>query len=166
MAQILLYPVIGDDFETESYQRYGVGYYNTTKAMRWYWEQYAPHHRDNALVVPSRAATLAGGLPPALVATAELDPPCSEGEAYAERLAADGGVPVIAHRFEGLFHGFLTFPPAVVDRAGTGRSVAVDQPDSRARNPRCGDRGERGHHDMTMTTRDEKPGQSGTQGTT
>ncbi len=108
VAQILLYPVIGDDFETESYQRYGVGYYNTTKAMRWYWEQYAPHHRDNALVVPSRAATLAG-LPPALVATAELDPPCSEGEAYAERLAADG-VPVIAHRFEGLFHGFLTFP--------------------------------------------------------
>ncbi|WP_420750376.1 alpha/beta hydrolase [Rhodococcus sp. O3] len=107
-AQILLYPVIGDDFETESYRKYGVGYYNTTKAMRWYWEQYAPNGRDSALVVPSRASTLAG-LPPALVATAELDPPCSEGEAYAERLAADG-VPVIAHRFDGLFHGFLTFP--------------------------------------------------------
>ena len=107
-AQILLYPVLGDDFDTESYQRYGVGYYNTTKAMRWYWEQYAPGDRDNALVVPTRASTLAG-LPPALVATAELDPPCSEGEAYAERLAAEG-VPVIAHRFDGLFHGFLTFP--------------------------------------------------------
>ena len=107
-AQILLYPVIEDDFETESYQRYGVGYYNTTTAMRWYWEQYAPHGRDSELVVPTRATTLAG-LPPAVVVTAELDPPCSEGEAYARRLAADG-VPVIERRFDGLFHGFLTFP--------------------------------------------------------
>ncbi len=107
-AQILLYPVIADDFETESYQRYGVGYYNTTTAMRWYWEQYAPHGRDSELVIPTRATTLAG-LPPAVVVTAELDPPCSEGEAYARRLAADG-VPVIERRFDGLFHGFLTFP--------------------------------------------------------
>ncbi|EME15979.1 alpha/beta hydrolase [Rhodococcus triatomae BKS 15-14] len=107
-AQILLYPVIGDDFETESYQRYGVGYYNTTKAMRWYWEQYAPDGRDSELVIPTRATTLAG-LPPAVVVTAELDPPCTEGEEYARRLAADG-VPVIEHRFDGLFHGFLTFP--------------------------------------------------------
>lgn len=107
-AQILLYPVLGDDFDTESYRQYGVGYYNTTKAMRWYWDQYAPQGRDSELVVPTRASTLAG-LPPALVATAELDPPCSEGEAFAERLAAEG-VPVLTHRFDGLFHGFLTFP--------------------------------------------------------
>lgn len=108
LAQILLYPVIDDDFDTESYHRYGVGYYNSTKAMRWYWRQYAPHGTDNELVVPTRADTLVG-LPPALVATAELDPPCSAGEDYAERLAGDG-VPVISHRFDGLFHGFLTFP--------------------------------------------------------
>ena len=107
-AQILLYPVIDDDFETESYRLYGVGYYNTTKAMRWYWEQYAPGGTDSELVIPTKADTLSG-LPPALVATAELDPPCSAGEDYARRLAEDG-VPVLAHRFDGLFHGFLTFP--------------------------------------------------------
>ncbi|MDH6284422.1 alpha/beta hydrolase [Prescottella agglutinans] len=107
-AQILIYPVIDDDFTTESYQQYGVGYYNTTKAMRWYWEQYAPGDRTSEFVVPTRAASLEG-LPPALVVTAELDPPCTAGDQYAERLAADG-VPVIAHRFDGLFHGFLTFP--------------------------------------------------------
>ena len=107
-AQILLYPVIDDDFDTESYRRYGVGYYNSEKAMRWYWQQYAPQGTDSELVVPTRAETLAD-LPPALVATAELDPPCSAGEAYARRLAADG-VPVVDHRFDGLFHGFLTFP--------------------------------------------------------
>lgn len=108
LAQLLFYPVIDDDFTTESYRLYGEGYYNTEKAMRWYWEQYAPNGTDSELVVPTRADTLAG-LPPALVATAELDPPCSSGDDYARRLAADG-VPVIAHRFDGLFHGFLTFP--------------------------------------------------------
>lgn len=107
-AQILLYPVIDDDYETESYRRYGTGYYNTEKAMRWYWSQYAPDGTASPLVVPTRADSLAG-LPPALVATAELDPPCAAGEDYARRLSADG-VPVIAHRFDGLFHGFLTFP--------------------------------------------------------
>ncbi|MFI7524103.1 alpha/beta hydrolase [Nocardia salmonicida] len=108
VAQILLYPVIDDDLTTESYQRYGEGYYNTTKAMRWYWQQYAPHGTDSPYLVPSRAESLAG-LPPAVVATAELDPPCSAGEDYARRLAA-AGVPVTMHRFDGLFHGFLTFP--------------------------------------------------------
>ncbi|MFW0793941.1 alpha/beta hydrolase [Gordonia sp. CPCC 205515] len=107
-AQVLLYPVIDDDFTTESYQRYGVGYYNTTAAMRWYWTQYAPGGRDNPYVVPTAAKTL-GGLPPALVATAELDPLCAAGEDYAQQLA-DAGVPVVTHRFDGLFHGFLTFP--------------------------------------------------------
>lgn len=108
LAQLLLYPVIDDDVTTESYRRYGEGYYNTEKAMRWYWQQYAPQGRASELVVPTRADSLAG-LPPALVATAELDPPCSAGEDYARRLANDG-VPVVAHRFDGLFHGFLTFP--------------------------------------------------------
>ncbi|MFI9411303.1 alpha/beta hydrolase [Nocardia gamkensis] len=107
-AQIMLYPVIDDDLTTESYQRYGEGYYNTTSAMRWYWQQYAPNGTDSPYLVPSKAESLAG-LPPAVVATAELDPPCSAGEDYARQLAA-AGVPVTAHRFDGLFHGFLTFP--------------------------------------------------------
>ncbi|MBF6250757.1 alpha/beta hydrolase [Nocardia farcinica] len=107
-AQVLIYPVIDDDFDTESYRRYGAGYYNTTEAMRWYWQQYAPHGTDSPYLVPTRADSLAG-LPPAVVVTAELDPPCSAGEDYARRLAA-AGVPVTAHRFDGLFHGFLTFP--------------------------------------------------------
>ena len=107
-AQVLVYPVIDDDFSTESYQHYGEGYYNTNSAMRWYWKQYAPNGTDDPYLIPSRAESLAG-LPPAVVATAELDPPCSAGEDYARRLA-EAGVPVVAHRFDGLFHGFLTFP--------------------------------------------------------
>ncbi|MFB7874665.1 alpha/beta hydrolase [Nocardia sp. NPDC056064] len=107
-AQILLYPVIDDDFDTDSYRRFGTGHYNTTRAMRWYWQQYAPHGTDDIRLVPTRASSLAG-LPPAVVVTAELDPPCSAGDAYARRLASDG-VPVRHRRFDGLFHGFLTIP--------------------------------------------------------
>ncbi len=113
-GQVLLYPVIDDDFGTESYRLYGEGYYNSEKAMRWYWEQYAPSEADRSspYVVPTRAESLAG-LPPAVVVTAELDPPCVSGERYADALAA-AGVPVTARRFDGLFHGFLTFPQFVL----------------------------------------------------
>lgn len=106
-AQVLMYPVIDDDFETESYRLYGTGHYNTTSAMKWYWQQYAPHGTDDPRVVPTRAETLAG-LPPAVVITAELDPPCTSGDRYAQMLEA-AGVLVRHHRFDGLFHGFLTF---------------------------------------------------------
>ncbi len=107
-AQILIYPVIDDDFETESYRRFGTGHYNTTSAMRWYWANYAPYGTDDPRLVPTRAASLAG-LPPAVVITAELDPPCSAGDAYAQRLAGDG-VEVRHRRYNGLFHGFLSIP--------------------------------------------------------
>lgn len=105
-AQALLYPVVDDDFETDSYRTYSEGYYNTRAAMRWYWRQYAPGGADSPLVSPNRAETLAG-LPPAVVVTAGCDPLCSEGDAYAVRLASDG-VPTIHRSYDGLFHGFLT----------------------------------------------------------
>ncbi len=34
-GQVLIYPVIAADFGTPSYQRFGVGYYNTAAAMAW-----------------------------------------------------------------------------------------------------------------------------------
>lgn len=117
-AQLLIYPVIDDDFETESYRRFGTGYYNTADAMRWYWQQYAPHGTDDPRLVPTRADTLTG-LPPAVVVTAELDPPCSSGDNYARSLA-NAGVPVRHRRYDGLFHGFLTIP--ALSATGTART--------------------------------------------
>ncbi|MFC4603866.1 alpha/beta hydrolase [Rhodococcus kronopolitis] len=105
-AQALVYPVIAPDFETDSYRAYGEGYFNTRAAMAWYWDQYVPPaDRAHPYASPIRAEL--AGLPPAVVLTAGFDPLCSEGDAYAEALAA-AGVPVTHRRYEGAIHGFAT----------------------------------------------------------
>jgi acetyl esterase/lipase len=108
-AQVLLYPALDPSYATDSYHRYGTGYFNTRAAMQWYWRQYLGGERvfdPPYLVAPARAASHAG-LPPAVIVTAGLDPLHSEGCDYARRLR-DAGVPVVHRDFPGLFHGFVT----------------------------------------------------------
>ena len=87
-AQLLLYPAIDPSFETDSYRRYGTGYFNTRASMQWYWSQYLGGETvfdPPYLVAPARADSHAG-LPPAVIVTAGLDPLHSEGSEYAHRL--------------------------------------------------------------------------------
>lgn len=106
-AQLLLYPVIGADFDTESYQRYATGYYNTREAMMWYWDQYVPNAADRIHPYADPARAEPAGLPPALLVGAGFDPPRSEGEAYIAQLAA-AGVPTVHRCYDGAIHGFMT----------------------------------------------------------
>ncbi|GAS91067.1 lipase [Mycolicibacterium brisbanense] len=123
-CQALLYPVIAADFTTESYRRFATGYYNTAAAMAWYWDQYVPGISDRTHPYASPLRADLSGLPPAVVLTAGFDPLCSEGDHYAEALAAKG-VPVTHRRYCGAIHGFMTMP--VLTLAGEARrQVATD----------------------------------------
>jgi acetyl esterase len=106
-AQLLVYPVIDASFETASFRDNAEGYFLTGGHMRWYWDQYVPvvAQRSDPLASPIRAPDLSG-LPRAHVVTAEFDPLRDEGEDYARALEA-AGVPVTAHRYDGMFHGFF-----------------------------------------------------------
>ncbi|MGV0770080.1 alpha/beta hydrolase [Mycobacterium syngnathidarum] len=108
-CQALLYPVIAADFGTESYRRFETGFYNTRAAMAWYWDQYVPDVADRGHPHASPLQAKLGGLPPAVVVTAGLDPLHSEGSAYAEALVAQG-VPVAYRDYAGAIHGFMTMP--------------------------------------------------------
>jgi acetyl esterase len=116
-GQVLLYPVIAPDFETESYRRYGSGHFNTTDAMRWYWRHYLGGENlpePAGYAAPLHAASHAG-LPPAVVVIAGRDPLASEGRQYAEALRG-AGVPVRRRDYPEMFHGFATiagFAPAL-----------------------------------------------------
>ena len=113
--QLLVYPVTDRNFETGSYGDNAEGYSLTRETMIWYWDKYLANDADggNAYAAPLRAQDL-GGLPSAVVITAEYDPLRDEGEAYANRLEA-AGVPTTLTRYPGMIHGFFGMS-AVVDK--------------------------------------------------
>ena len=108
-AQLLLYPVISADFDTDSYRLFGQGFYNPRPALQWYWDQYVPQVGDRQNPYASPLHGDHHGLPPAVVILAGHDPLRDEGIAYADALEA-AGVPVTRRPFEGGIHGFMTMP--------------------------------------------------------
>lgn len=121
-GQLLLYPVIAADFDTDSYRLFGRGFYNPRPALQWYWDQYVPvvDDRRNPYASPLRADLT--GLPPAVVVLAGHDPLRDEGIAYADALEA-AGVPTARCPFEGGIHGFMTMP--MLDIAHRARRQAA-----------------------------------------
>jgi acetyl esterase len=132
--QVLVYPVIDFRFDTPSHLDPGDPKVLQSDEVRYYWYEYLADEADGdrAYASPIRAESLAG-LPPALVVIAEFDPLRDEGEAYATRLAAEG-VQVSVHRYDGMFHSFVTFHGALpqardaVARIGDALRAALTVP--------------------------------------
>jgi acetyl esterase len=108
-AQLLLYPMIAADFDTESYCLFGKGFYNPKPALQWYWDQYVPSHPDRRNPYASPLHADVAGLPPAVMVIAGHDPLRDEGMAYTDALDA-AGVQTVRCSFEGGIHGFMTMP--------------------------------------------------------
>ncbi|HEX7127023.1 MAG TPA: alpha/beta hydrolase [Thermodesulfobacteriota bacterium] len=108
-VQLLFYPVTDADFHTASYEAFANGPWLTREAMKWFWNAYLPDEgkRKEPTASPLQASIeRLGGLPPALIITAENDVLRDEGEAYARKLAR-AGVDVTALRFLGTIHDFM-----------------------------------------------------------
>ena len=123
--QLLVYPVTDANFTTGSYSANATGYLLTRSAMQWFWDHYVPTAagRKEAYAAPAQAKDLKG-LPPALVLTAEFDPLCDEGEAYARAMQA-AGVKVTHTRYDGVVHGFFGMH-ATVAKAGLAIAQAAN----------------------------------------
>jgi acetyl esterase len=108
-AQLLLYPMISPNFDTDSYQRYGQGYYNPRHALQWYWDQYVPSPADRKHPYAAPLNADLRGLAPAIVVTAGHDPLRDEGRAYGDALER-AGVATTRLEYDGAVHGFMTMP--------------------------------------------------------
>ena len=105
--QVLIYPIADHNFNTPSYLKNADGYMLTRDLMMWFWNHYLADENlaDDPYVSPLRAVSLSD-LPQTLILTAEYDPLCDEGEAYAKRLQ-QAGVKVKLTRYDGMIHGFI-----------------------------------------------------------
>jgi len=103
--QLLIYPVVEPNFETNSYHERAEGFGLRRSTMMWFWEQYiddvADHENPYAVVTKTNLSNL----PAAHVITAEYDVLLDEGESFAAQLEA-AGVPTTLERYEGVIHGF------------------------------------------------------------
>ena len=124
-AQVLVYPNTLHGADTPSMRDNSDPLLFNHHSVDWYWTHYLADPADGAdpLASPLRAPNLSG-LPPALVVTAEYDPLRDEGERYADRLR-ESGVPVTAHRYDGMVHGFF----AMAGILDGGRRALADAAD-------------------------------------
>jgi acetyl esterase len=117
-AQLMFYGSAGYPFEaTASRQAFKDGPILTSQDIDYFWGLYLadPQIDGRHPYASPRMAASHAGLPPAFVATAEIDPSRDDGEDYARLLQA-AGVPTVQRRYPGMVHGFLSWV-GVVDAA-------------------------------------------------
>jgi acetyl esterase len=115
-AQVLAYPPMTNSAATQSMRDNRDPMFFNAVSSAWFWKHYLaePADGDSPLAAPLNAANH-GGLPAALMITAEFCPLLDEDEAYSEALAR-AGVPVEYHRYADLPHGFLAMA-SILDTA-------------------------------------------------
>ena len=121
-AQLLICPVTDGTTERPSFEENGEGKMLTAGLMRWFWDCYCDASRRNDPRASPLLGTL-GGLPPAVIVTAEFDPLRDEGVAYAEALAS-AGVPVRHIVGRGQIHTSIPMVDVVISGARVRKEAA------------------------------------------
>lgn len=118
-AQVLIYGSCDfPSLKSASALEFAAGPIITAAAIDYYWRQFLANpdvEQHHPWASPARAKRH-DALPPAYLATAELDPSRDDGERYAAILAR-AGVPTEVRRYPGMPHGFVSWV-GLVDQAG------------------------------------------------
>ena len=107
-VQIMMWPIVDANFETESYKLFGEDRFLTTPLMKWMYDMYIkdPEKRKDVHASPLHATIeQLKGLPPTLIQVAENDVLREEGEAFGRKLN-EAGVKVTTIRYNGMIHDF------------------------------------------------------------
>nr|AVP27245.1 AFEST variant 4D11 [synthetic construct] len=111
--QILIYPVVNFVAPTPSLLEGGEELWVLgQKIMSWFSEQYFSREEDKFNPLASVIFADLENLPPALIITAEYDPPRDEGEVFGQMLRR-AGVEASIVRYRGVFHGFINYYPVL-----------------------------------------------------
>ena len=121
--QLLVYPVVNDDMNNESYKKNANAKPLNKPMMEWFFKHYGADPKS-PYALPMKATSLKG-LPPATVITAEIDPLMTEGKAYADRLKKEG-VAVNYKHYTGVTHEFFGMG-AVVPKAKEANDFATGE---------------------------------------
>lgn len=109
VGQLLIYPTLGDDFDTPSHRENADAPMLTRDQCIHYLNSYTGNSAASAGEDPEICPLLEAdmsGLPPAAIFSAGIDPLRDDGALYAERLKQDG-VTVGYHNEAQLVHGYL-----------------------------------------------------------
>lgn len=104
--QVLIYPVLDSNINSESYLRYASGFPLTRDDMRWFYSLYASDVPTSIPDISPLQATDLSNMAPVIILSAQYDVLESEAQLYAEK-AAEAGVSVDLRCVEGVTHGFI-----------------------------------------------------------
>jgi acetyl esterase len=124
IGQVLIYPVLDDACDSDSYHSFASGYGLSRSDMQWFWKQYLGDEKSGVYAVPSKANSLEG-LPSTTIITAGYDVLRDEAERFAANLEL-AGVSVRLRRYDSMIHGFVHFAGAFDRGLKATTEIAVD----------------------------------------
>lgn len=107
--QLLIYPGLSADLDTESTRNYGQGYFLDIPTIVWFMNHYAPAPDASDFRLIPMSAKDVSRLPPTCIVTVGFDPLRDGGQAYAEKLKA-AGVKVAHVDYPTMIHAFFNMP--------------------------------------------------------
>lgn len=125
LAQILVYPVAGNDMENESYRENEFAAPLGKALIQWMVGHYLKNLGESSDPRINLVSARLAGLPPTTIIAAEIDPLRTEGKLLADRLEA-AGVEVTYKCYEGTAHEFFGMGLIVKDAAAAQATATFE----------------------------------------